>query len=442
MSNDPQHNRDMDSGEWLKRSWDDWDAGVPSDTVWEEIEASVVSEKLWNRVNASLEAEEHIPDSWMVASHQAWEPSSSTDVWERLNESISLEQVWQGLDQSLNRRAVVRPSYWKLAVASVVALLVSTHFTDTPVRVTETSDAAFVSRMSTSTPLTVSPGESTTNTTSLPEVTNPYPVQVANNPDLQPQVPTRYDGLPQPIGSGNRTLLSAKYSLLSSGRKTPVAFVASAREDNSLPGLSFRTLDFPNSWNNLNASLAVHTGERPMAYNHWTAQVGAQLSILQERDQELLTSTLPRFGLAADMSYRHKVGPFQLIHSIGVSQYSQTSGKYVNGRHLITSQQVNAAQFHSTIGYTYKRFTLYGGLLVSKMLNGLEQNENTVTKVYDFGKAQAGLTAGLDVRLFTFPRSGNQLSFGSQYQWIPSSGGVKSSFENIHGLRFQTKFSF
>lgn len=436
MSNEKQHTPDEQSGDWLKRSWDTWDAGSPSNTVWEELEASVVSETLWKRVNASLEAEEHSADNWIVTSHEHWEPANQTDVWERLNESISLEQVWQGLDHSLNQHAH-RPSYWKVAVASIVALLISTHFMDSPVQETSTATVQSSLSVGSTTPATAQNGQQSSDV--LPDDLQPNGAVVAVTP-----APNQHDenrDIPQK-NTPVRSLLASNRSLLSVGRKDWSALTASEKEDQSLPSLVFRTDVFPSSWSNLNAALAVHNGERPMPFNHWTAQVGAQLSILHERDQALLTSTLPRFGLAADMSYRHKVGPFQLIHSIGVSQYSQSSGKYVNGRHLITNQQVNAAQFHSSVGYTYKRFTIYGGLLVSKMLNGLEQNENTVTKVYDFGRLQAGLTAGIDVRILTFPRSGNQLSFGSQYQWIPSAGGAKSSFENIQGLRFQTKFSF
>lgn len=435
------HNRDTQSGDWLKSSWDTWDAGAPSESVWEELEASVVSESVWSRVHASLEAEEHLADSWIVDSHNQWEPSGSSDVWERLNESISLERVWRGLDQSLNQPAAPRRSYWKLAVASIAALLISTHFTDTPVgnsSVTEEQLTALsVEAVS---PSQSAPRENHSITPSQDLQHQPNGVFVAANPE-QRQLPENQ--FVQPSNVPVRNLQTANRSLISIDTKNwNLVTVAVQEEDQSLPSLVYRTDVFPSSWSNLNAALAIHNGEHPMPFNHWTAQVGAQLSILQERNQELLTSTLPRFGLAADLSYRHKVGPFQLIHSLGVSQYSQAAGKYVNGRHLITNQQVNAAQLHSTVGYTYKRFTLYGGLLVSKMLNGLEQNDNTVTKVYDFGRLQAGLTAGIDVRILTFPRSGNQLSFGSQYQWIPSSGGSKSSFENIQGLRFQTKFSF
>lgn len=439
MSNDKQHTPDEQFGEWLNHSWESWDTGSPSDAVWEELEASVVSETLWNRVNASLEAEEHSADKWIVASHENWEPANRTDVWERLNESISLEQVWQGLDHSLNRHAY-RPSYWKLAVASVVALLISTHFTDSPVRGTSVPEQEWLTLSNTSSPAstTVVEKEATPSVQLNQELSNNG--FIALTPVLQPQSPELTPSNPEIVP--NRSLQAAQRSLLTTGRTDWSTLAVTPAEELLLPSLAFRTDVFPSTWNNLNAALAVHNTERPMPFNHWTVQVGAQLSILQERDQALLTSTLPRFGLAADMSYRHKVGPFQLIHSIGVSQYSQSSGKYVNGRHLITNQQVNAAQFHSTVGYTYKRFTVYGGFLVSKMLNGLEQNDNTVTKVYDFGRLQAGLTAGVDVRLLTFPRSGNQISFGSQYQWIPSAGGAKSSFENIQGLRFQTKFSF
>ena len=270
MSDETLHNRDAQSGDWLKSSWNTWDAGAPSESVWEELEASVVSESVWNRVHASLEAEEHHVDSWITESHDKWEPASGSDVWERLNESISLEQVWRGLDQSLNQPVTARRSYWKLAVASIAALLISTHFTDTPLSNSSFADEQLATRyLDTNLPETKSNNQQQQGVPVINSQGQPNNVYVAINPEQQQQqqLPENHPVLPSNVPA--RTLLTVNRSLISIDNKNWNLVTATVQEeDHSLPSLVYRSDVFPSSWNNLNVALAIHNVERPMPFNH------------------------------------------------------------------------------------------------------------------------------------------------------------------------------
>jgi hypothetical protein len=173
----------------------------------------------------------------------------------------------------------------------------------------------------------------------------------------------------------------------------------------------------------------------------WTIQLGTQLSILSENDQSELTNTLPNFGIAADISFNKYVGNVRFSQSLGFSQYAQSNGKYINGRYLNTNQRLNTVQFTSTVGYDWKRLNVYGGFMFSRLLSGMEENQTKVTNVYTVNSIQLGLTGGIDAKVKQF-NNGSSLSLGAQYQWIPKLESSNVTFENIQGVRFQTKFSF
>ena len=434
MSTDPKHRSD----EWLNDSFDAWDAGEPSAALWERIEESVVVDAVWERVNESLLQEEHAPDQWITAAHENWNPGEAHDGWSKLNDAISLEQVWKGLDQSLNQPVAVRMPIWKLAVATITALFLSGHFSDAPTIHRETQHStklAFVQPVSSDDNNVVA-----SNPGSALVVDQSAPGYSENNGTASQQ---RF----QQDNPGDGTELAQQQQQTPPNPEvvppTPDAPLENQAQQDLLADLGDPHLTaLPSDWQLDPDQLGARKFAIKPPFHHWTVQVGTQLSILQERNQALLTSTFPKLGLAADLSYRHRLGSVQFIHAVGMSQYSQAAGKYINGRYATTDQRINALQFSSSVGYNYKRFTVYGGLLVSKALNGLEQNNAAITQVYNFDQVQVGFTSGIDFRIASFPRSGKHISIGSQYQWLPSYSGSKASFENIQGIRFQTKFSF
>lgn len=439
MSTDPKHRSD---DQWLNSSFDKWDAGEPSAALWEQIEESVAVDAVWERVTETLQQEEHAPDQWIVGSHENWNPGEAHDGWSKLNDAISLEQVWTGLNQSLNQPVVTRIPIWKLVAASVTAIFLSGHFSDAPAirqEIQHSTVFAFVqpqtSATTTNQTVDFNAGSVTADDQSIVnQSNNNEPVNV-NQQRFQVQNPENGTQLVQqqlPISPDSEVVPS-----------TNIPLEEKVDENDILADLSDPHLDaLPSDWQLNPDLLGARKFDIKPPFHHWTVQVGTQLSILEERNQALLTSTFPKLGLAADLSYRHRLGSVQFIHAIGMSQYSQSAGKYINGRYATTNQRINALQFSSSIGYNYKRFTIYGGVLVSKALNGLEINNAAITQVYNFDQIQVGFTSGIDFRIASFPNSGKHISIGSQYQWLPSYSGSKASFENIQGIRFQTKFSF
>ncbi|ASS47459.1 MAG: hypothetical protein A3D31_16605 [Candidatus Fluviicola riflensis] len=435
MSNDPKHRSD---DQWLNSSFDKWDVGEPSGALWEQIEESIAVDAVWERVNGSLQQEEHAPDRWIAAAHENWNPGEAHDGWSKLNDAISLEQVWTGLDQSLNQPVATRMPIWKLMAASVTAIFLSGHFSDAPAirhEVQYSPELAFVQPQTTT-------SDGTVNTN--------YEFIVADNQSIvsysnTAEVPVNQERFQQDNPENGTQLVQQQIQTPPNPKVVPSPTIPQekVKTDDILADLGNPNLTvLPSDWQLDPEQLGPRKFDIKPPFHHWTVQVGTQLSILQERNQAMYTSTFPKLGLAADLSYRHRLGSFQFIHAIGLSQYSQEAGKYLNGRYATTNQRINALQFSSSIGYNYKRFTVYGGLLVSKALNGLEHNNNAITQVYNFDEVQVGFTSGIDFRIASFPNSGKHISIGSQYQWLPSYSGSKASFENIQGIRFQTKFSF
>lgn len=444
MSTDPKHRSD---DQWLSNSFDKWDAGEPSDKLWEQLEESIAVDAVWERVNETLQQEEHAPDQWIVASHENWNPGEAHDGWSKLSDAISLEQVWTGLNQTLNQPVKTRMPIWKLVAASVTAIFLSGHFSDAPAiryDAHHSTVLAFVQSQTTSPSQTV-----VSNTGSnVAVVVDDQMIEdqlVEDQSGAGEQKPVNQQRLQQDNPESGTDLVQQQIQTPANNEIAPMPIMPQ-EEDKTvdiLADLGDPSLTvLPSDWRLNPEQLEARRFDIKPPFHHWTVQVGTQLSILEERNQALLTSTFPKLGLAADLSYRHRLGSVQFIHAIGMSQYSQAAGKYINGRYATTSQRINSLQFSSSIGYNYKRFTVYGGVLVSKALNGLEQNNAAITQVYNFDEVQVGFTGGIDFRIASFPNSGKHISIGSQYQWLPSYSGSKASFENIQGIRFQTKFSF
>lgn len=436
MSEERTFGNQKNQDAWIDHSFQEWDAGEPSD-IWKDLDESLSLDAVWNRVDASLTEKEAGTDEWLREAHNEWSPVIEKDQWARLNDSLSLENVWTGLDQSLDQPVTTRIPYWKLIAASLVAVFFTQYFSDAPV--SRDTNGLLTQEGIIAEKIDPSGVEKTGNTDKNPfgsveqqHIIRRVDLIVNNGSDPSPEEDhvIAQDQLGQTPEQQNAQVVERIV-------ENPETKESNTTVDNQqIDPLATRMWKAPEEFLTPRDFMVV----RP--YHHWTLQMGTQLSVLKERDQEAFTSTLPRFGMAADLSYRHRVGPVQLIHAIGMSQYEQVAGKYINGRHSNTDQKINALQLSSSVAYSYGKFTFYGGLLFSKMLSGLEQNNSTIIKVYNFNRLQTGFTGGIDYRLVSFPNSGKHISIGSQYQLLPSYKGEKTTFENIHGIRFQAKFSF
>lgn len=424
---DAKYQDDAHGNDRLKDAYESWDAGEPSADVWEHIDESLSLDAVWNRVDRSLFAEEREPDLWMRTAHEEWSPAPDHDGWPKLNDSLSLEQVWNGLNTSLNQPVATRIPYWKLIAASVVALFITRHFGDMPVPPDFWPEEKAVVRgdkrpfQDSSEERTAVPGDGNDGER-LRENTGRNGNAHSGDPSAEFSS----------VNTASAAGVSSEGTMADEHKTDDVALEDPLR-------LNARGIDIPARF----IAPRLFEGGEPVPFHHWSLQFGTQLSIMDERNQSSFTSTSPRFGVAADLSYRHRIGKLQLIHALGLCQYQQEAGKYINGRYWTTDQRISALQWSTALGYSYDRFTFYGGFVVSKMLSGLEQkNNNAVMNVYSFNPVQTGFTAGIDYRIASFPNSGKHISVGSHYQWLPSYGGGKTSFENIQGIRLQLKFSF
>lgn len=416
----------------LAAAFEDWDAGEPSDD-WSSLDESLSVESVWNRIDQSI-LEEHAKDTWLSQAHASWNPQPAADGWPKLNDALSIEQVWTGLNSTLDLPVATRIPFVKLIAATVAMLFAVSGLKDAPVNeplngFVSSSSAEIVSNTTTGineTPIRETNGAENQSQAGLRGHDTPQQQLVTDHPEVNND--------PGSVLVQNDPSLSV-IPVEGISDSTPAELVV-ADEESSVDPLNRKYLQ-----DDL-YTLSVRAYTQKQRSYPWTIQIGTQLSILQEMNQSNFTSTLPKFGVAADLSFRHRVKSVQLIHALGISQYSQDAGKYINGRYATTQQHINTLQLSSSIGYSYRRLTVYGGLLFSKVLNGLESNQSKVTKVYSFRTIELGATAGIDFKIISFPVSGKHISVGAQYQWIPNLSGPSQSFENLHGIRFQTKFSF
>ena len=83
-------NREFQS---LQKSFENWDAGMPSSDVWENLEADLAVSAVWDRLDESLEASGSSADKGLVESYENWSPNNSGDGWSKLEEQLSRERV-------------------------------------------------------------------------------------------------------------------------------------------------------------------------------------------------------------------------------------------------------------------------------------------------------------------------------------------------------------
>lgn len=470
MSEERRHTGDQD--EFMRDAFNNWDAGEPADQ-WEELDEALSLESVWSRIDQTMVDEANTVDtelrsafdSWdpemesdgwnrldhtipgaanemdaeLRASYASWSPQSANDGWNKLNDALSLEQVWMQLQQSLELPVTTRIPFVKLIAATIAMLFMVSSLYDTPV--SNRQDGGLAAEQQAATDRSVAAVNTTGNSSQSENLlANQQSGQTTQRVNVQAPANQSEQSQQSELASndGPSTDQRQEQSGNESNPTTDTPIETSTDILATVDPLGLKSLN-----NSVQPLLEQHF--RPIQrFSPWTIQVGTQLSSLRESDHSRLTSFRPRFGLAADISFRHRVGPVQLIHAFGVSQYSQDVGKYTNGRYANARQHINSIQLSSCVGYSYRRYTVYGGVLFSNVLNGLEQNQsnNAITQVYDFKAVQLGVTGGVDMRVLTFPSIGKQVSLGVQYQWIPNLEGSTAAFDHIHGIRIQTKFSF
>jgi hypothetical protein len=146
-------------------------------------------------------------------------------------------------------------------------------------------------------------------------------------------------------------------------------------------------------------------------------------------------------GIAADFQYHSYFRKLRFTQDIGFSQYNQNKGNYINGRFINSIQKLNTLYLSSSVGYTHKNFTLFAGVSLNRLINGIEQNKDFISNIYKAKKMQLGAIVGMDYHFSPF-KNKTAVGVGLQYQFVSQVKGENATFNNLQGLKVQLKYSF
>lgn len=395
----------------LQSAFENWEPTEVSNAVWERLEESIAIESVWNKLDQELTAVEASKDHWLKSAHANWNPAAPSDGWEKLSDDLSREVVWDQLAVSLAHPVATRIPLLKM-IAATIALVFSTFYL---------ADVAFDLH-----PIYASERAKTrlnqeNQQTASEVVEHTDATTVSNTTGYKASDFDKLDDNSQIVQNDNLVHAPTNQSV----DVEPLSNLVAIEPSFIVPEL--------NRLGNVPSTHFLHPT--------WTVQLGSQWSFIGENNRSAFSSAMPKLGLAMDVSYSRSLGNWRFTQSAGFSQYAQNNGRYVNGRYLNTNQRLNTFQLSSSVGYELNRFHVFGGIMVARLLGGLEENKSQVTNVYTVSELRMGITGGLDYRIKDF-KNGMMLSAGAQYQWIPKLESSNVVFENIQGLKLQTKISF
>jgi hypothetical protein len=416
----------------LKESFDTWDAGSPSD-MWDELDASLSVEKVFHRLDVSLEAEGSSADQWLKAVHNDWSPATNSDGWERIQEELSRERVWNRLNSTLATPVTIQMPWLKMAAASILFVFVWFYFSNAVQKV----DHNELTPRSTTTSIADQQQDDVQSFTPVVAVNNEEQHQLVNSNPQQYRNQLINNQLQQnqlvENNEQNETNQTVEVHLTENGtiNNTIILNDSIDRIGVIQPQLSD------------NSSLATLRDIKmlPLRQPNWSVQLGTQVSLLNERNTNSFTNALPKAAFVADVAYTMHFGRFFVSEGLGFSQFAQTSGKYINGRYFNTNQKLNTVQLSTLGGVRFGRTSMYTGVVFSRLINGFEEKQNSVSNVYNASSIQLGLTAGFNCRVKQFA-NGSQIGVGMQYQYMPRLRSSNVEFNDLQGLRLQAKFSF
>lgn len=408
---------DLKYRDFLQQSMNDWDAGMPQDG-WDELESDLRLEQQWHRLNQSLDEAQDI--NKMAESFQEWSAGNHMDGWSRIEEELSRERVWNKLNTSLDQVESDSIPWLKYIASCAAAVLISFFL---PVQELENKglhsvkiDAQLVNDdVKTNQTERINQGTVIAEHQETRDYIKPVlPVVADNNKNQQ-----------------NKGLLKANHVANSFHLDVPRSIGSPELLDPK--DITALSLSMPSERDPLLFPLM-----KPSSYH---VRVGTQLAMLNESDGSQFNNFFPRAAWTFDVGYTKHISGIELGGAIGMTQFAQESGKYINGRYFNSSQKLNTLQVSATVGKDLGRWTVYGGLQVNKLLFGFEERANLVTNIYNSNKWNLGATAGVDILLNQFS-NGDHIDLGVQYQYIPQVRSSNAVFNDVQGLKFQLKFAF
>ncbi|MDF3028696.1 MAG: hypothetical protein K0S23_3003 [Fluviicola sp.] len=449
-------NREFQS---LQKSFENWDAGIPSSDVWENLEADLAVSAVWDRLDESLEASGSSADKGLVESYENWSPNNSGDGWSKLEEQLSRERVWNRLNSTLSYPVSTRIPWMKMAAASVIFVFLAFY-----------TDHYMVSNKEQRTSFAFNTAENGTvsgeNKDQVIASSNPAGnnasadeeiMMVSENPGLnkvqiqqnvqkellvtnkEPEdfavVKNNEIGLHSSELNVNPNLVQNKELVNTSNEQTLIPVdtdeadldVLARKEIPFVPGVigDFTFLPY-----------------KPVFRPKFSVLVGGQFAFINEKNRSAFSSSIPSMGIAGDFQYHAYLGKVRFTQDLGFSQYAQSNGSYVNGRYTSSNQKLNTIHLSSSVGYTFKGgLTVYGGVALNRLLNGYEESRTAITNVYNSNKLQLGATAGIDYHFTPF-KNRTALGLGIQYQFVSRLKSENAVFDDIQGVKLQIKYSF
>ncbi len=415
-------NQDHSNKLWkdVKASFEEWTPTPdgPSESVWENLSESLSTERVWHSLDESLKAEGSDADQWIKTPYENWDAEINSDGWSKLNEELSREKVWNQLVQSLSIPTIVSMNWMRIVATLLLFVSISFPLVNEQV--------AFQKN------ILVGWGEPKSlaeNTTTSSSVRNGV-VSTANDAAIDP---IQYNQIQNdPIIPNELVVLNNTSSVSATESTSSNEVIHEDRVDlerkMNLPSGSGRVQRLP---------IDFHRSYTPSFY----VAFGPQFSIINSSDQNSLMTQAPRIGLAASAGYRKSFKTFFVDQNIGFSQFSQTNGRYINGRYFNSNQRLNTLQVSTSAGIVVQRVELSAGVNFTKVVNGNEQQLNKITNVYNATALQLGLTGELGMRL-TSKEKPTQIGVGIKYQWIPSITTSNVQFNDVQGLTLKTKISF
>lgn len=431
----------------LQKSFENWDAGTPSPDVWENLEADLAVSAVWDRLDESLEANGSSADKALVESYENWSPNNSGDGWSKLEEQLSRERVWTRLNTTLSYPVSTQIPWMKMAAASLIFVFTAfytdyvtngnreqenaTLLTVAGNQTEENKERALVAELENpaTTAGTPAENEAVKQTTGMNRVQNTLLVSNGNDPG-NPELKDNREQNSNPAQQGQNLVENKQRTsedlALSNSEDLPELDVLGKKEIQVVPGVigDFTFLPYKQVF-------------RPK----FSVLVGGQFSFIDEKNRSAFSSSIPSMGIAADLQYHAYLGKLRFTQDLGFSQYAQSNGSYVNGRYTSSDQKLNTIHLMSSVGYTFKGVTVYGGVSLNRLLNGYEESRTAITNVYNSTQFQLGATAGIDYHFAPF-RNKTALGLGVQYQFVSRLKSENTVFNDIQGVKLQIKYSF
>lgn len=423
-------------------AFNDWNPDAPKD-LWSKLDEELSTANVWDKLSTSLDNETgSVIDEKFLAAYQEWSTGTNHDGWSKLEESLSCERVWNRLSISLTH-PVGLPSIWWKYVASFIAFTFLSFFMNDQV-----GENQLMSQLGTKAenqnPREINGNPLDNSGSDVPVINVSHHNNLANNLNIRV--------------NGNNPIVLPDNSLVNNGNN-PNSNIANNSAVNNRNSSENNQNAATNNTNSFTDELAflqakgfgstdncsnvgrTHFYEPQKSHLSLTMAFGTQLSQSNSSNGSSLRSTAPRPGLAADLTVSRHFGRWGIFQDFGYVSFTQSNGDFVKGRYQNSIQKLNTLQSTSGLFYSFNRFDVNAGVVFTRILNGLEQENDKIINVYNTNTIQTGINAGFTYNLS--PRRDKvRYGIGAQYQWIPNISAGNTEFRDIQGLKIQAKISF